>query len=248
VYFFGDGSCPPLFQNCRSSGFLVINRLNGDHPIHVGTDGTNGNGAYLTTGGVWMNGSSRSFKERFVQYRPAEVLEKILQLPVEGYFYKGTEEYHITPMAEDFYRLFGTGVHEIIETDSTGQLVRRPNPDVDKYLAASDVAGVALLGVQALHEENAQLRQRVADLETENAQLRQQISDMRMEDAQLRQRVFDMRAENAQLRQQVSHMRMEDAQLRQRVADLERENAALRARLERLETLMQRIASTQTSP
>jgi hypothetical protein len=193
VYFFGDADCPPQQQNCRRSGFLVINRLDGDHPIHVGTPGGgNGNGAHLSTGGVWTNGSSRSFKERFVQYRPAEVLEKILQLPVEGYFYKGTEEYHITPMAEDFYRLFETGVHEIIETDSTGQLVRRPNPDVDKYLAASDVAGVALLGVQALHEENAQLRQRVADLE--------------------------------------------------------RENAALRARLERLETLMQRIASTQTNP
>jgi hypothetical protein len=179
VYFFGDGSCPPG-QNCRSSGFLVINRLDGNHPIHVGVDNnpTNGNGAYLTGGGVWTNASSRSFKERFVQYRPAEVLEKILQLPVEGYFYKGTEEYHITPMAEDFYQLFGTGVHEIIETDSTGQLVRRPNPDVDKYLAASDVAGVALLGIQALHEENAQLRQRVAALETENTQLRQQISDI----------------------------------------------------------------------
>jgi len=166
VYFFGPG------YNFSASGFLVINRLDGDHPIHVGTYAINGNGAYLTAGGTWTNGSSRSFKERFVQYRPAEVLEKILQLPVEGYFYKGTEEYHITPMAEDFYRLFGTGVHEIIETDSTGQLVRRPNPDVDKYLAASDVAGVALLGVQALHEENAQLRQRVSDLETENAALR----------------------------------------------------------------------------
>jgi len=165
VYFFGPGAPRP-------SGFLVINRRDGDFPIHVGTDGTNGNGACLTTGGAWMPGSSRSFKERFVQYRPAEVLEKILQLPVEGYFYKGTQEYHITPMAEDFYRLFGTGVHEIIETDSTGQLVRRPNPDVDKYLAASDVAGGALLGIQALHEENAQLRQRVSDLETENAALR----------------------------------------------------------------------------
>jgi len=173
VYFFGDGSCPPD-EDCRSSGFLVINRLDGDYPIHVGTNGstTNGGGAYLSGGGTWTNASSRSFKERFVQYRPAEVLEKILQLPVEGYFYKGTEEYHITPMAEDFYRLFGTGVHEIIETDSTGQLVRRPNPDVDKYLAASDVAGVALLGIQALHAENAQLRRRVSDLETENAALR----------------------------------------------------------------------------
>jgi hypothetical protein len=175
VYFFGDRSNP---NPPNPSGFLVINRLDGDYPIHVGTDGTNGNGAYLSGGGVWTNGSSRSFKERFVQYRPAEVLEKILQLPVEGYFYKGTEEYHITPMAEDFYRLFGTGVHEIIETDSTGQLVRRPNPDVDKYLAASDVAGVALLGVQALHEENAQLRQRVSDLERENAALRARLEQL----------------------------------------------------------------------
>jgi len=176
VYFFGDGS---NLNTPNPSGFLVINRLDGDHPIHVGTTGGgNGNGAYLTTGGTWTSTSSRSFKERFVQYRPAEVLEKILQLPVEGYFYKGTEEYHITPMAEDFYRLFGTGVHEIIETDSTGQLVRRPNPDVDKYLAASDVAGVALLGVQALHEENAQLRQRVSDLETENAALRARLEQL----------------------------------------------------------------------
>jgi hypothetical protein len=148
VYFFGDGSTSPS----RPSGFLVINRLDGDYPIHVGTNTGNGNGAHLTAGGVWTNGSSRSFKERFVQYRPAEVLERIRQLPVEGYFYKGTEEYHITPMAEDFYRLFGTGAREIIETDSTGRLVRRPNPDVDKYLAASDVAGVALLGVKALDE------------------------------------------------------------------------------------------------
>jgi trimeric autotransporter adhesin len=192
VYFFGDGSASPS----RPSGFLVINRLDGNYPIHVGTNGstTNGGGAYLSGGGTWTNGSSRSFKERFVQYRPAEVLEKILQLPVEGYFYKGTEEYHITPMAEDFYRLFGTGVHEIIETDSTGQLVRRPNPDVDKYLAASDVAGVALLGVQALHEENAQLRQRVSDLERENAQLRQQISDIRTENAALRARLEQLEA------------------------------------------------------
>ena len=85
VYFFGDGS------NSNPSGFLVINRLDGDFPIHVGTGTGNGNGAYLSGGGVWTGGSSRSFKERFVQYRPADVLEKIRQLPVEGYFYKGTK-------------------------------------------------------------------------------------------------------------------------------------------------------------
>jgi FtsZ-binding cell division protein ZapB len=142
----------------------------------------------LSTGGTWTNTSSRSFKERFVQYRPAEVLEKIRQLPVEGYFYKGTEEYHITPMAEDFYRLFETGVHEIIETDSTGQLVRRPNPNVDKYLAASDVAGEVLLGVKALDEristlgpQSSALEQRLEALEQENQQIKQENQRLRQQ-------------------------------------------------------------------
>jgi hypothetical protein len=184
AYFFGPNAAG-AGGNYSNSGFLVVNRFDGDHPIHVGTNNTNGNGAYLSAAGTWTNASSRSFKERFVQYRPAEVLEKIRQLPVEGYFYKGTEEYHITPMAEDFYRLFGTGAREIIETDSTGQLVRRPNPDVDKYLAASDVAGVALLGVKALDElistlgpQSGALAQRLEALEQENQRLRQQLEQV----------------------------------------------------------------------
>jgi len=206
VYFFGDGT------SSNPSGFLVINRLDGDHPIHVGTNTGNGNGAYLTTGGTWTNTSSRSFKERFVQYRPAEVLEKIRQLPVEGYFYKGTEEYHITPMAEDFYRLFGTGVHEIIETDSTGQLVRRPNPEVDKYLAASDVAGVALLGVKALDErmstlgpQSSALAQRLEALEQENQQIKQENQQIKQENQLLRQ----------QLEQVMERLALVEAQLQQ---------------------------------
>jgi hypothetical protein len=221
VYFFGDGSTSPP----RPSGFLVINRLDGDYPIHVGTNTTNGNGAHLTAGGVWTNGSSRSFKERFVQYRPAEVLEKIRQLPVEGYFYKGTEEYHITPMAEDFYRLFGTGVHEIIETDSTGQLVRRPNPDVDKYLAASDVAGVALLGVKALDElistlgpQSSTLAQRLEALEQENQQIKQ---------------------ENQQIKQENQQIKQENQHLQQRVEVLQQQNGRLQ---QQLEQVMERLA------
>ena len=207
VYFFGDGS------NFNPSGFLVINRLDGDYPIHVGTPGGgNGNGAYLTAGGMWTNGSSRSFKERFVQYRPAEVLEKIRQLPVEGYFYNGTEEYHITPMAEDFYRLFGTGVHEIIETDSTGQLVRRPNPDVDKYLAASDVAGVALLGVKALDE-------RMSTLGPQSSALEQRLEALQQENQHLQQRVEVLQQQNGRLQQQLEQvmerLALVEAQLQQ---------------------------------
>jgi len=76
-------------------------------------------------------------------------------------------------------------VHEIVETDSMGQLVRRPNPEVDKYLAASDVAGVALLGVKALDErmstlgpQNSALEQRLEALQQENQRLRQQLEQV----------------------------------------------------------------------
>lgn len=58
-YCFGPGTAT------SPSGFLVVNRLDGDYPIHVGTNATNGNGAYLTAGGVWTNASSRAKKDRF---------------------------------------------------------------------------------------------------------------------------------------------------------------------------------------
>jgi hypothetical protein len=141
-----------------NSGRLVLNRLQGSHPIHVGTDYTNGNGAHLTAGGQWISTSSRTVKDRFVQLDRAAVLEKIRLLPVEGWFYKGTQEYHIGPYAEDFHETFGTG--------------ELNGPDARTSLAASDVAGVALVGVQAMAEqlehlrsENAELRQRIEQLE-----------------------------------------------------------------------------------
>lgn len=172
VYLLGDGSITPS----RPSGFLVLNRLDGDYPIHVGTTTTNGNGAYLTTGGTRTNGSSRAFKDRFIQLDPQTVLTQLAHLPVEGWYYKGTQEYHIGPYAEDFYATFSTGVHEIIETDSTGQLIRRPNPEVSHYLAPSDMAGVALLGIQGLVRENEALRQRVQVLESTVSELQARLA------------------------------------------------------------------------
>ncbi len=182
---FGNAVVPSVTEDHRVylfepffSGFLVLNRLDGDHPIHVGTNGFNGNDAYLTAGGTWTNASSRSLKDRFRPLYPQEVLQKILAMRVEGWYYKGTEEYHIGPYAEDFYAAFGTGVAN--------------ENDAQTHLAASDVAGVSLLGIQALHKENDSLRRRVSYLETENA--------------------------------------------------------ALRARLDRLESLVEKIASTQANP
>jgi hypothetical protein len=146
-----------VFFDSAYSGRLGINRDDHSgvgiaHPIHVGTDGTNGNGAHLTAGGTWTNGSSRTIKENFQSLNPRELLAKISGLPVEGWNYKGTDERHIGPVSEDFVAAFDVG---------TVQNGRRDN----KYLSPGDVAGVALAGVKELVEENQELRQVIEELQ-----------------------------------------------------------------------------------
>jgi len=147
-----------FFDN-DSSGRVGINRdgcLNGiNYPLHIGTNGTNGNGAHLTTGGTWTNGSSREFKENFQPLDGKQLLEKVSEMPIESWNYKGTDELHIGPVAEDFVGAFDVGA--IREDDGLRE---------NHYLAAGDVAGVALIGVQELTKENVELRQRIEQLES----------------------------------------------------------------------------------
>lgn len=70
----------------------------------VGATVANGNGAYLTVGGVWTNTSDRALKEDIQNIDKAEILKKIIELNISKWKYTGTEnEYHIGPMAQDFY-------------------------------------------------------------------------------------------------------------------------------------------------
>ena len=153
------------FFDGGQSGFLGINRDSDNggisYPIQVGTNTGNGNGAYLTAGGVWTNGSSRTFKENFQPLDGSELLSKISNLSISSYNYKGTTEKHIGPMAEDFVGAFDTGVNR--ESDGKRD---------DKYLSSGDVAGVALAGVQ-------ELMKKIEKLEGENVQLRKDISELK---------------------------------------------------------------------
>jgi hypothetical protein len=121
-------------------GRLIINRDDrdggGGYPLRVGTNNSNGNGAYLTAGGVWTDVSSRSKKENFRTLDGAQLLREIETLPVTGWSFKESEERHIGPVAEDFYKAFGLG-KGIPEDDSTS-------------IAALDLAGVSLVAVQEL--------------------------------------------------------------------------------------------------
>ena len=159
----GSASDPVLIQNPNSIVFgdgtnipynFGINNENPAFPLHVGTNPTNGNGAFLSTGGVWTNGCSRTFKENFIPLKSDEILQKLIALPIYRYNYKGESEAitHISPVAEDFYQLFNTG----------------SDP---RYIAGIDMGGVAILAIQELAKQNQKINQTIDILNRENQQL-----------------------------------------------------------------------------
>jgi trimeric autotransporter adhesin len=99
------------------------------HALEVGTTSANGNAAYLTSGGTWTNTSDINKKEDFSNLNSNELLQKIFQLSIQRWKYKGTNEYHIGPTAQEFYKLFNVG------TD-------------DKGISTVDPAGIALAAIQ----------------------------------------------------------------------------------------------------
>ena len=103
--------------------------------------------ARLTTGGVWTNASDRFAKENINPLNKKEILNLIMLLPISRWNYKkeSSNDTHIGPMAQDFYRLFNTG-------------------NDDKTISTIDPAGVALVGVQQLKSEIDDLKKEINDL------------------------------------------------------------------------------------
>jgi hypothetical protein len=131
-----------------------FNGANSINPITVGTNTSNGNGAFLSSTGVWTNASSRTWKDAFAAIDPLAVLEKVVSMPVSTWYYKDNHQdgQHMGPVAEDFAAAFGLGGNE-------------------KYIGTVDESGVALAAIQGLDKkvkaENEALRQENASLRTE---------------------------------------------------------------------------------
>ncbi len=124
---FGDSATTNWFFNTGASpvsGAALV----------VGSNSTNGNGAYLSTGGTWTNASDRNKKENFQPLDGNTILKKISRLPLTRWNYKGQSEQHIGPVAQDFYRIFQVGEN-------------------DKTISTIDPSGIALIGVQALYKK-----------------------------------------------------------------------------------------------
>lgn len=117
-----------------TGGNVGIRTTTPAHPLQVGTDGTNGNGAHVTDGGTWTSTSSREVKERFKPVDTSEVLQLVAGLPIQRWHYKGSDEgEHLGAMAEDFRGAFGLG-------------------STEKTISMVDADGVALAAIQGLYE------------------------------------------------------------------------------------------------
>ncbi len=113
--------------------------------IEVGDDANSGNGAFLTSGGVWTNASDMNKKEDFTALIGTDLLRNISSLSITKWKYKGTNEYHIGPMAQDFYKLFGLGVD-------------------DKGISTVDPAGIALAAIQEQQRIILQMQTEITEL------------------------------------------------------------------------------------
>jgi trimeric autotransporter adhesin len=116
--------------------------------LQVGTTTSNGNGAYLSNGGTWTNASNSQLKENITALDGTLILKKICSLPITQWSYIGTDEFHIGPMAQDFYAAFKLGGN-------------------DKSISTIDPSGVALIAIQELKKENDILKNQLQLLQKE---------------------------------------------------------------------------------
>ncbi len=120
--------------------------------VTIGTTGT------TTVNGTFVNASDRNIKEDVSPVNQQEILDRLVELPVQSWRYIGADSRrHVGPMAQDFHAAF----------DDTLSLHSN-----DKTIAQLDVGGVTIAAIQALNEkvekkdaEIATLRERLEKLE-----------------------------------------------------------------------------------
>lgn len=132
-----------------------------NRPLIVGTNTSNGNGAYLSKGGVWTNTCDRNKKTNFKAVDPKSVLATLSKVPVTRWEYRNDPDRarHMGPTAQDFHAAFGLG-------------------DSEKSIGTVDVDGVLMAAVQGLNaavdEKEAEIskqKRQIAELESRLARL-----------------------------------------------------------------------------
>lgn len=98
--------------------------------------------------GTITQGCDRNLKTDFAPIDNAEILEKVVELPITTWRYKAEDPTisHIGPVAQDFHAAFGVGRDE-------------------RGIATVDAEGVALAAIQALYHKLQEKDAKIAELE-----------------------------------------------------------------------------------
>jgi hypothetical protein len=115
------------------------------------------NAGNLSLAGSLSQGSARDRKQDITAVDPADVLARVVSLPVSRWSYRDDPDTaHLGPMAEDFHAAFGVG------------------PDA-RHISSVDADGVSLAAIQGLHRLLAEKEARLRRLEEENRALAQRL-------------------------------------------------------------------------
>ncbi|MDR3377737.1 MAG: tail fiber domain-containing protein, partial [Verrucomicrobiae bacterium] len=96
----------------------------------------------------------------FAPISPAQMLDKVAQLPVSEWSYKeDPQTRHVGPVAQDFYSVFN------IATD-------------DKHIAPIDEGGVALAAIQGLNQKLTEKNADILQLKRQNDSLANRLKEL----------------------------------------------------------------------
>ena len=159
-FIYGDASTRSLVTNTAPNQFVVAATGGVYFFTGCGTMCTTGVG--LASGsGSWFTLSDRNTKTAVQPVDGREVLKKIASLPLNTWQYKTQEaKYrHMGPMAQDFASAFGLGMD-------------------DKHIAYSDMAGVTMAAVQALHQQVEEKDAEIVELKSRLAKLEKLVESL----------------------------------------------------------------------
>jgi len=126
-----------------AAGYVGIGTTSPSYPLQMGS------GAYVSTGGVWTNASSREYKKDIKQLTKDEAMDAFTKLnPVKFSYKAGSEEKHVGFIAEDAPEL-------VASKDRKG-------------MSSMDVVAVLTKVVQEQQRTITALSNRLATLEKKN--------------------------------------------------------------------------------
>ncbi|MBF0402558.1 MAG: tail fiber domain-containing protein [Nitrospirae bacterium] len=140
LYFYVNGGVYKFSFNTSGYFGIGLSHTQTSYPLHMAS------GAYVTSGGVWTNASSRDYKKDIHKLSSEDAMLAFNQLEPVSFKYKSDDEQHVGFIAEDVPDLVASGDR--------------------KGLSSMDMVAVLTKVVQDQQKTIATLSKKVKSLET----------------------------------------------------------------------------------